>query len=1122
MNLQRWVMSFAGGVLGIVNIAMAQDTPWCYNFEEMPPAYQTDTGSEISLSTDHYKSGAKSLKWTWQNNGRLLFRDLTPGRSDALNGFRVWIYNETALDEKLTFAFGTESELATNNPRYQFEFGLNFTGWRTMWIDLKEDAVNDDYVGPQNGRVTTFEIVAPNSGTVYLDLMELVEKIDSRRSADAQVPFVNGGTEASGEKNREYRWNLKTRPASLPQITDEEQRAFQRAFQTIAQRYETWVLGNDVKNDQRKPVQIRLSELEKLFGFGRRNLPDYNIQSKDGRILGTPLFAERSPYTPAFQSVFSRVLLRLVLDYRLNGVNGGDNTKNQVLEIFDYLYDQGWADGSSIGSLHHQFLRLAGYAHAVYLMKGELGADRLARELATLKWHSLFGELYEETWDPGTNADFLRSVAMYRLLCILMMDDTSEKVMSEKVADMRRYVAWLNNALDIAPGWLDTIKPDFVGFHHRGIYANAYAPNAFHVASVLVYLLHDTPFAIADDKCDNLKQALLTFRAMTNTYDISTAIGGRFPLSTTVATKLLPAYMYMAMSYPSVDAELAGVFMRLWKPKSQLLIEDLFQRAGAGIMYLDTPGAVQMMAKFAEEGYAPEAMPSGHWTLPYGALSIHRREDWMVSLKGWSKYVWDFESSGSGENPLGRYLSYGSMLIYGNGDPITREASGIVRDGWDWSMWPGTTVIRLSHAELNQRQRHRNFSDETFVGGVNIEGQNGVFALKLHDTEYNTSFRAIKTVFCFDDVLICLGSGIENSDSGHATVTPLFQSSISEDRPTWVNGAGVLAIPYTFSGTTGQRAWLMDSLGNGYVVSDGGNLRVQRQVQTSEDYGRDSGGTGTFELAYLDHGTRPQGKSYHYAVLVQRSQGQVRAFASSPEYDVWQQDGQAHIVHHRGIKATGYALFDKDARPTKGQIVSVSLPSLVMTREVEDGLLLSAADPDFGWSWQIQDPHRQDNTLIVNQASMSRVVNVTLQGQWRLDGLYEQVVAMVQSGSDQTVVAFTCQDGKTVEVKLTRTGVSVASLDFDGDGMVGSTDFLLFTSHFGLSTGDAGFEGKIRSGWQWHGGVQRFCNFLRGIWQNSEWQTRGSQEWGRKIGVVIYNCDKIKKPPHYVAAFFFT
>ena len=210
----------------------------------------------------------------------------------------------------------------------------------------------------------------------------------------------------------------------------------------------------------------------------------------------------------------------------------------------------------------------------------------------------------------------------------------------------------------------------------------------------------------------------------------------------------------------------------------------------------------------------------------------------------------------------------------------------------------------------------------------------------------------------------------------------------------------------------------MDSRGNGYVIPDGGDLRVQREVQVSKNYGRDSGGTGAFELAYLDHGSAPQDGFYEYAVLVQRSADGVSAFARSPEYDVWQRDGQAHIVHHREMKATGYALFDTDARPIDGPVEAVSLPSLVMTREVDDGLLLSVADPDFGWRWEIQTPHRQDGTLVVNQASMPRKVEVTVRGTWRLDGMYDLVDARVQS--DQTIVTFTCQDGKSVEVKLVR------------------------------------------------------------------------------------------------------
>ncbi len=224
----------------------------------------------------------------------------------------------------------------------------------------------------------------------------------------------------------------------------------------------------------------------------------------------------------------------------------------------------------------------------------------------------------------------------------------------------------------------------------------------------------------------------------------------------------------------------------------------------------------------------------------------------------------------------------------------------------------------------------------------------------------------------------------------------------------------------------------------------------------------------------------PQGASYHYAVLVQRLPDRVSAFASSPEYDVWQRDGQAHIVHHRGMKMTGYALFDTDARPVDGPVEAVSLPSLVMVREEGNGLLLSVSDPDFGWSWEIQTPHRQDASLIVNQASEPRKVEVTVRGKWRLDQSYD-LVEVVEESENQTVVAFTCQDGESVEVKLIRPGVGVANLDFDGDGAVGIGDFLLFASKFGLSEGDAGFEAKYDLDGNGIVGISDFLIFTEGF-----------------------------------------
>ena len=74
------------------------------------------------------------------------------------------------------------------------------------------------------------------------------------------------------------------------------------------------------------------------------------------------------------------------------------------------------------------------------------------------------------------------------------------------------------------------------------------------------------------------------------------------------------------------------------------------------------------------------------------------------------------------------------------GNPVNTEDSGWHLDkGWDWCRWPGTTVIRLPYEQLkyvDALENHRHFSDETATGGVTCQGENGLFAMSLHDTQY--------------------------------------------------------------------------------------------------------------------------------------------------------------------------------------------------------------------------------------------------------------------------------------------------------------------------------------------------------------------------------------------------
>ncbi|KAJ7348191.1 hypothetical protein OS493_039645, partial [Desmophyllum pertusum] len=92
---------------------------------------------------------------------------------------------------------------------------------------------------------------------------------------------------------------------------------------------------------------------------------------------------------------------------------------------------------------------------------------------------------------------------------------------------------------------------------------------------------------------------------------------------------------------------------------------------------------------------SPESSPEGHWSKNFAALSVHRRKDWAVTVKGFNKFVWDFEGSTTGktENAYGIFASHGSMLIANSEEELKAHD---VKNGWDWTKIPGATTMSLN------------------------------------------------------------------------------------------------------------------------------------------------------------------------------------------------------------------------------------------------------------------------------------------------------------------------------------------------------------------------------------------------------------------------------------------
>jgi chondroitin-sulfate-ABC endolyase/exolyase len=131
------VGSLAASVLGKRAVTMALTNGYSFEDRTVPAEWQAD-GLDLSISDRHFKDGTHSLAWHWHAGQKLLVnrpRGLEEISRLPEKGICVWIYNESPDKGALTFRFGSDAELNGDRPApYQFQFGLNFRGWRAAWV----------------------------------------------------------------------------------------------------------------------------------------------------------------------------------------------------------------------------------------------------------------------------------------------------------------------------------------------------------------------------------------------------------------------------------------------------------------------------------------------------------------------------------------------------------------------------------------------------------------------------------------------------------------------------------------------------------------------------------------------------------------------------------------------------------------------------------------------------------------------------------------------------------------------------------------------------------------------------------------------------------------------------
>ncbi|MSS70576.1 MAG: hypothetical protein EXS64_03705 [Candidatus Latescibacteria bacterium] len=989
------------------NELTSMDMPYCESFEDGVPNYFTATRSEsLTLSQRHSKHGQNSLRWDWRSGEEIVIRhgigDLDRvggiGRSNRPS-FSVWVYVEAPIPEALVFEFRESGKVAGS-----FRFPLAYTGWRQG-----RPFYHAFPSGKPTTEVDTIRIVAPNgapSGTLFLDLIKYntlthpSRGLDIEKEARWQRPVPDEGRYPKPERVTEA--ELSGIRALLG--PDEGPGIGEASAKDLCAQVEALGIVQDEHGVRGGPGIDR--HLQYCCEFGEHGAKDQDYWPD-----------EHGPeFPPGVQApgAISSLALQVATAYRASrDADQRRRLADAFLLIEAHLYDQGMQAASGF---HWNWWYGGSWADAVFLMRSVLAeAGRLSRQCDYFLWNWGGGALFSEAAPPSYSDYFLLDVPRLLRACLLQTEP------AEQIRWLRAFKTTLERSI-LQPS--SALKIDGSAYHHGGHYFHYTYASMPGLASTLRFL-SDTPWRLCAEAHERVRRALLAQRIFCNQRDQPLTLSGRMPF-VEYSLGILPAGLdaIARCGTPdgrgTVDREAAAAYLRLAPEAAR---EEPYRSLGIG----------------------PEPEPNGCFVMPYAALLSHRRDNWLVSVHGQSRYVWGTERQ-SKVNCFGLFQGLGSVEILAGGDPVSLKASGCEKEGWDWRRYEGVTAPRLPLKRIDEGWTSP-YSPETFVGGLSHLGRQGIFAMRLNqpmpgqgtgsDIHRRPSWqnepmpgeqvlRGCKTWFLIDDRILCLGSDITCDEAEVPTQTTLCQKRLFKDGdrrfvPTYLDGAHFTAFPEERVLDQAGPHWFLDVQQTGYYLPAGQNVTVARWHQKSREY-QDQGDTeGDFLTAWIDHGKAPVAASYEYVLVVRATPEAMQTLAKAPPYRILQRDQAAHIVWDvpgRRWCCAFYAPGEVAAHAVAGDalpVKAVERPCLVMTETGQDGLLhVSVADPDLS----LGKPESQSGAAPLPP----RAMRVTLRGGWRLQEATATVCAwplpdarqdvrIVSSSPTETVVEIVCRHG---------------------------------------------------------------------------------------------------------------
>lgn len=965
MRIKRYLLSLCLG--GVLQTVTAQVSPQFFGFEERVPAqFKSSEKKSLKLSSSYYKEGLKSLEWKYKPGSSLhiaLDAPLTLDEKAQNNsGIYLWIYNEQPQQDSLRFEFLTPE----GHVSYHFGFRLVSSGWRACWIGFKH--MQGEKKQPTLGSI---RVVAPNrNGRVFLDRLTFpIKKVNDRTTPDYQMPTNNSLSYRDlWHWCRVWEWEQYEYDLPLPTLTPAQEQEL-----IFVEKQLSSLLKEQAANPK---------DIKKAYNTFKKA----NIQPSEQGFTGAPIVAPDELNRKKGEMSWNDLEAMFCGFAQDAYYNRSPEAMKNYFTVWNYAIDQGFAWGSGMGTNHHYGYQVRKIYTTAWLMRDAIWLNPARDKIigALTFWSAL-----QETRKPYQYGRDELLDSWHTLLMAKTVSALLQPNMNERSRALKGLSRWISTSLNYTPGTIGGIKVDGTTFHHGGFYP-AYTTGVLAMIGQFIYLTNGTSYALTPRARYALRSAFLAMRNYSNKYEWGTGIGGRHPFGGTMREEDITAFAFLALSGDfsgkgrAFDHELAADYLRLCKEETPLA------------------------RYFKEQGIQPAAAPEGFFVYNYGSAGIFRRNNWMVTLKGYTTDVWGSEIYVK-DNRYGRYQSYGSAQIMGQ---PSRKASGYQVDGWDWNRLPGTTTIHLPFelldAPYSTTMAH---SVENFSGSSTLDGKDGMFAMKLMERDmknFTKDFVARKSVFCFNNRMICLGSGISNSNADYPTETTLFQSLfLADKRPIYIEGQlqNQLGLQQQLQATAEKPVHLQDGYKNHYFVKQG-EVNVQIATQQSLHEKTRKSTQGNFSSAWINHGKAPQNASYEYMVWIQPTEEQLKQKAQDT-YEVIQCNQQAHIVADKESGTTAYAVFEAMEPAHSEYLLALPAETMVMHRTTGKEVQFSVCDPNLNIS---------EKTYTTKEPSRVIEKQITLKGLWKIQKANNKVSLTNQEGN--TILSIRCQHGQPVVFSL--------------------------------------------------------------------------------------------------------